>query len=58
MYVSFTVAARSKTWTVFAHPNAGVVGSNRTTSMVVFAFITFMLSFVQIEAWRADPSSK
>jgi hypothetical protein len=30
-----TVAARSKAWTVFAHSDAGIVGSNPTQSMDV-----------------------
>jgi hypothetical protein len=31
-----TVAARSKTWTVFARSKAGIVGSNPTQGMDVY----------------------
>jgi hypothetical protein len=34
--VPLTVAAKSKAWTVFAHLNTGIVGSNPTQGMDVF----------------------
>jgi hypothetical protein len=35
-YVPITVAARSKTWTVFARSNTGIVGLNPTRGMDVY----------------------
>jgi hypothetical protein len=47
-----TVAARTKTGNVFAHSNAGIVGSNPTQGMDVCVYSLF----VQVEALRwADP---
>jgi hypothetical protein len=37
-----TVAARSKTWTVFARSNAGIVGSNPTQDMNVCVYSMFV----------------
>jgi hypothetical protein len=53
--VPITVAARSKTWTVFARSNAGVFGSNLTQGMDVCVYIysVFVLSLR-----RADPPSE
>jgi hypothetical protein len=42
-----TVAAQCKAWNVFARTNAGVVGSNPTQDMDVFAYILFVLSCVR-----------
>jgi hypothetical protein len=41
-----TVSARSKAWTVFAHSNTGVVGSNPTRGMNVCIYSFFVLSCV------------
>jgi hypothetical protein len=57
-----TVATQSNAWTVFAHLDAGIVGSNPTYGMdvwCVYAFILFVLSCVYIETLQwADHSSK
>jgi hypothetical protein len=56
-----TVAAQSKTLTVFGHSNAGIVGSNPTQGMdvCVFVYSVFVLPCVQVAALRrADHSSK
>jgi hypothetical protein len=47
--IPVTVAERSKSWTVFARSEAGVMGSNPTQGMdvwYVFVFILFVLSCV------------
>jgi hypothetical protein len=44
-----TVVAQSEAWTVFAHSNAGIVGSNPTQSMdifIVWVYSVFVLSCV------------
>jgi hypothetical protein len=46
------VAARSKAWTVFAHSNAGVVGSYPALGMDVCAFILCLWCHVQVAALR------
>jgi hypothetical protein len=43
--MQITLAARSKTSTVFAHSNTKIVGSNPTQS-IMSAFIVFLLSCV------------
>jgi hypothetical protein len=53
-----TAAARSKAWTVYAHSNAGIVGSYPTQGMdvCVCVYSVFVLFCVQVEALRrADP---
>jgi hypothetical protein len=50
-----TVAVRSKAWTVFAHLNTGIVGSNPTRGMDVCVHLFCVL----VAALRqADPLSK
>jgi hypothetical protein len=50
-----TVAARSKAWTVFAHSNTGIMGSNRTWGIDVCV----SLFCVQVAALQqAEPPSK
>jgi hypothetical protein len=39
IFFLITVAAQSKTWTVYARSNIGVIGSNPTRGLVVCAFI-------------------
>jgi hypothetical protein len=43
-----TMAERSKTLTVFARSNAGIVGSNPTQGMdvCVYVYSAFMLSYI------------
>jgi hypothetical protein len=54
-----TVAARSKTWTVFARSNTGIVGSNPTWDINICVYSVFVLSYVQVAALRwDDPPSK
>jgi hypothetical protein len=54
-----TVAARSKTWKVFARSNTGIVGSNPTWGIVVCFESVFVLLCVQVAALRrADPPPK
>jgi hypothetical protein len=55
-----TVATRYKAWILFAHWDAGIVGSNPTQDMDVYASLisVFVLSCVQVEVLRrADPPS-
>jgi hypothetical protein len=55
------VAARSKAWTVLAHSNTGIMGSNPTQGMdvCVCVYSVFVLSCVYVEALRrTDHSSK
>jgi hypothetical protein len=53
------VASWSKTWTVFARSNAGIVGSNPTEGMVVCLFCVCVLSCVHVAALRrVHPPSK
>jgi hypothetical protein len=59
--VPITVAARSKAWTVFAHSNAGIVGSNpnQGTDVCICVYSVFVLFCVYVAALRrADPPSK
>jgi hypothetical protein len=53
-----TVAARSKTWNVFARSNAGIVGYNLIQGMDVCVYSLFVLSCVVAALRRADPPSK
>jgi hypothetical protein len=60
LQVPITVAARSKTWTVFARWNTGIVGSNPTWGMDVSVrlFCVCAVLCVQVGALRrADPPS-
>jgi hypothetical protein len=41
-----TVAARSKAWTVFARPNAGIMGSNPTQGMDVCIVCFYSVFFL------------
>jgi hypothetical protein len=56
------VAARSKTWTVFACVNTGIVDSNPTQGInicIVCVQSVFAVSYVQASALRpSDPLSK
>jgi hypothetical protein len=61
MPVPITVAAWSKPWTVFAHSNTGIAGSNPTWDMDVCVrlFCVCAIPCVQVVALRwADPPSK
>jgi hypothetical protein len=50
-----TVAERSKTWTVLARSNTGILGSNRSWGMDV----CMRLFCVEVDAFRrTDPPSK
>jgi hypothetical protein len=49
-----TVATRSKTRTVFAHSDTGIMGSNPTRGMDVCIYSVFVLSCVQVAALRWD----
>jgi hypothetical protein len=54
-----TVAARCKAWTVFAHSNIGVVGSNPPWGIDVCGCLFSVPSCVQVAALRwTDTSSK
>jgi hypothetical protein len=56
-----TVAARSKTWTVFDRSNIGSVGTNPTYGMdvCVCVYFVFVFSCIQVAALRrSDHSSK
>jgi hypothetical protein len=44
----FTVAARSKAWTVFACSNAGIVGSNPTQSMDVCLHLFYVYGVLRV----------
>jgi hypothetical protein len=48
-----TVAARSKVWTVFAGPNAGVMGSNPTQGTAVYVSL-FCLCCSVCRKWPCD----
>jgi hypothetical protein len=53
------VAARSKAWTVVAHSNTGIMGSNPTWGMDVCVRLLFVLSCVQVASLqRADLPSR
>jgi hypothetical protein len=58
--VSTTVAARSKTWTVFVRSNIGIVGSNATQGMDVCVSLLCVYDVLSKAAAlrRADPLSK
>jgi hypothetical protein len=45
-----TVAARSNTWTVFAHSNAGILGSNPTQGMDVCICVRLFCVYVVLFA--------
>jgi hypothetical protein len=48
-----------KAWTVFAHSNAGIMGSNPTQGTDVFVCVYSVLSCVYVAAMRrADPPPK
>jgi hypothetical protein len=54
-----TVTVRSKAYTVFARPEAGIVGSNPIQGMDVWYVCAFFYVCVQVEAlWRADHPPK
>jgi hypothetical protein len=56
-----TAAARSKAWTVFAHSNAEIMGSNPTQGMdvCIVCLFVFLLLFVELQVLRrTDPPSK
>jgi hypothetical protein len=60
-FMPITVAARSNAWTVFAHLNARVMGSNPTRGIdvCVYVYSVFVLSSVYVAASRrADHPSK
>jgi hypothetical protein len=54
--VSFTVAARSKAWNVFARSNAGIVGSNPAQGMDVCVDSVFLLSFRRVDTRPRSPT--
>jgi hypothetical protein len=46
--MSVTVAARSKACTVFAHSNAGIVGSNPTQGMEICVYVYSVFVFYSV----------
>jgi hypothetical protein len=60
-YVLITVTAQSKAWTVFAHLNHGIVGSNPAWGMDVCVrlFYVCIVLLMQVAVlWEADPQSR
>jgi hypothetical protein len=57
--MAISVAARSKTWTVYTRSNTGIMGSNpiRGMDVCVRLFCDHVVLCVG-RGWRADPPSK
>jgi hypothetical protein len=52
-----TVASRSKAWTIFAHSNAGIVGSNPIEGMDVWVLLFYVYVVLYVGSGLASGSS-